>query len=67
MEFLDRKKAKFDWDNEEIEEDEGLVEPHPNPATHPGILAEIPGVMMESDCDDVTTAIEAVPVPALAS
>ena len=49
LEFLDRKKARFDWDNEDIEEDEGLVEPDPNLTTHPGILAEIPGVMTESD------------------
>ena len=42
LEFLGRKKAKFDWDNEDIEEDEGLVEPDPNPTTHASILVEIP-------------------------
>ena len=26
LEFLDRKKAKFDWDNEDIKENEDLVE-----------------------------------------
>ena len=67
LEFLDRKKAKVNWDNEDIEEDEGFVEPDPNPATHPGILAETPGVMMESDQEIATTAIEAVPVPELAA
>ena len=61
------QKAKFDWENEDIEEDKGLVEPDPNPATHPDILVEIPGVMMESNSDDVTTAIEAVPVPGFAT
>ena len=61
MEFLDRKKAKFNWDNQDIEEDEGLDEPDPNPVTHSGILAEIPGVMMESDREVATTAIEAAP------
>ena len=57
LEFLDRKKARFDWDNEVIEEDEGLVEPDSNPATHPGILAKNPGVMLESDQEIDTTAI----------
>ena len=67
LEFLDRKKTKFDWDNEDIEEDEGLVEPDPNPTTHPGILVEIPGVVMESDREVATTAIAAAPVPDLAT
>ena len=40
------------------------MEPDPNPATHLGILAEIPGVMMESDQEIATTATESVPVPA---
>ena len=63
LEFLDIKKAKFDWDDEDIEVDEDLVEPDSNPATHPGILAEISGVVMESDSEIATTNIEAVPVP----
>ena len=67
MEFLDGKKTTFDWDNEDIEEDEGLDEHNPSPAIHPGLLAEIPGVMMESDCEVASTAIEAAPVPNLAT
>ena len=62
LEFLDRRKAKFDWENEDIEEDEGLVEPDLNPITYPGILAEIPGVIMESGQEIATTDIEVVPV-----
>ena len=64
LEFLDRR---YDWDNDEIDEKEALVEP-PSTAAHPGILAEIPGVELESDHDDGTTsAIEAVPRPDLAT
>ena len=64
------KKAKCDWDNEDIEdveEDEGLVEPDPNPAIYPGILAEIPGVMIAPDQVVAMTDIEAVTVPDLAA
>ena len=64
LKFLNRHKAKFDWDNDDLEEDIGLVEP--SHAAHPGILAEVPGVELESDSDDVTTAIQAVPTPSLA-
>ncbi len=67
LEFLDRNKVRYDWDNEEIEEEEALVEP-PRTAAHPGILAEIPGVEIEADREDgTTTAIEAVPKPDLAT
>ena len=61
LESLDRNKANFDWDNDDLEENEGLVES--NPTTHPGILAEIPGVAIESDSAVDTSAIEEVPVP----
>ena len=67
LEFLDRHKEKFDWDNEDIEDKEGLVEPDPDQDTHPGLLAEIPGVIMETDRDSSRNAIEAVPVPDLAT
>ena len=66
MEFRDRNKARYDWDNEEIEEAEDIVEP-PSTASHPGTLAEIPGVELESDHEDNTTAVEAVPTPDLAA
>ena len=61
LEFLDRNKAKFDWDNGDLEEDEGLVESYR--VTHPGIIAEIPGMAIESNSSVGTSAIEAVPVP----
>ena len=47
MEFLTRSKLKFDWDNEELSENVGLVEEEQ--LVHPEIPAEIPGVEMESD------------------
>ena len=66
LEFFNRNKVKYDWDNEEIEESKALVEP-PSTAAHPGILAEIPGVELEADRNGTTTAVEAVPKPDLAS
>ena len=65
LEFRDRKKLRYDWDNKEIEEDDPLVE-NPLTAIHPGILEEIPGVELEADCEDInTSAIEAIPEPDL--
>ena len=50
LEFLNRMKSKYDWDNDYIvDNEEGLVEPEPNCTGHHGILAEIPGVDLESD------------------
>jgi len=66
LEFRNRKKAKYDWDNEEIEEHEDLME-SPDTAAHPDILAEIPGVELEADHEECATAVEAVPKPDLAA
>jgi hypothetical protein len=51
FEFLNRHKEKYDWDNEELEIEEGLVEED----SYPDLLAEISGVRLESDyeSDDV--------------
>ena len=50
LEFLNRMKSIYDWDNDDIVDDEeGLVDPEPNHTGHHGILAEIPGVDLESD------------------
>ena len=63
LEFCDRKKLRYDWDNKEIEEDDPHVG-NPLTAVHPGILEEIPGVELEADREDInTSAIEAVPGP----
>jgi len=66
LEFRDRNKVKYDWDNEEIMESKALVEP-PRTVAHAGTLAEIPGVELESDREETTSALEAVPEPDLAT
>ena len=55
MELLNRHKEKYDWDNEELDIDKGLVEEEP----HPDLLAELPGVRLESDyeSDDVVEIV----------
>ncbi len=55
MELLNRHKEKYDWDNEELEIDKGLVEEEP----HPDLLAELPGERLESDyeSDDVVEIV----------
>ena len=55
MELLNCHKEKYDWDNEELEIDKGLVEEEP----HPDLLAELPGVRLESDyeSDDVVEIV----------
>ena len=65
LEFRDWKKLQYDWDNEEIEENDPLVE-NPLTAVHPGILEEIPGLELEAEREDINTSvIEAVPEPDL--
>ena len=53
LEFRDRNKVKYDWDNEEIMENKALVEPS-STVVHAGTLAEIPGVELESDREETT-------------
>ena len=68
MEFLNRNTVKCDWDNEEIEESEPLVESQRSTAAHPDTLAEIPGVELEADREGGTMAVVgAVPKPDLAT
>ena len=47
LQFLNWSKDKYDWDNDEFEEDEGLVEA--TPLTHAEITAEIPVIEMENE------------------
>ena len=65
MQFLNRSKKKFDWDNEELEENVGLVEPEK--LIYPDIPAEIPGVVLESDFDEQEGPVQSVPDPTHAS
>ena len=43
--FLNRHKLKFDWDNNELNEYEGLVEEPTK--SHPELAAELPGIELE--------------------
>jgi hypothetical protein len=45
--FLNRKKQLYNWDNDDLQEDKGLVDPDPD--SHPGILAKFPGINLESE------------------
>eukprot|EP00956_Cyclotella_meneghiniana_P028301 scaffold65295_cov71-Cyclotella_meneghiniana.AAC.14 len=59
--FLNRHKEKFDWDNEDLDEPDevGLVEA---PLETDPLLAEIPGVELESD-DEPVNVIQEVEEP----
>ena len=52
LQFLNRSKDKYDWDNDEFEEDEGLVED--TPLTRAEIKAEIPRIEMENEQMHIT-------------
>jgi len=59
--FLNRKQKAFDWDNEDSEEEDNLIE---QVITHPEIPAEFPGVELEEEqvqdlIIDITEATEA--------
>ena len=53
LEFLDRKKRAFDWDNDDLE-DEVL----PPEKAHPEIPAQIPGIDLASEQDDTDDVVE---------
>jgi hypothetical protein len=46
LEFLNRKQQQYGWDNDDLEYDEGLIEPD---IPHPDIPAEFPGIDLESE------------------
>jgi hypothetical protein len=46
LEFLNQKQQQYDWDNEDLEYNEGLIEPD---IAHPDIPAEFPGIDLESE------------------
>ena len=51
LEFLNCAKLQYNWDNDELEESEGLIEE----LAHPGLPAQFPGIELESELDDGTT------------
>ena len=64
MEFWDRLKNKYDWENEDINLEDGKVEEElVSPFTH--IPAEIRGVRMATHVQPDTGAVEAPPVPTM--
>jgi hypothetical protein len=46
LEFLNQKGQQYDWDNDDLEYGEGLIELD---ITHPDIPAEFPGIGLESE------------------
>ena len=59
LEFLNRKKQPFDWEKEELNETLPKVEE----PIYPDILAEVPGLVLESDSDDNNDAVMTPPPP----
>ena len=54
---------KFDWDNGDLEEDEGFIEKEAR--IHPDDITEIPGVLLESDYENnIGPDIKPIPAPA---
>ena len=46
LEFLNQKRQQYNWDNNDLEYDEGLIE---QDIEHPDILAKFPGIYLESE------------------
>ena len=61
LEFLNRHKQRFDWENEELNEKISEVEE----PIYPDILAEVPGLVLESDFDDADDVVMTPPQPTL--
>ena len=51
MKLLNCHGKKFDWDKEDIDDDENVQEFHMK-MVHPDIIAEIPGVELENDYEN---------------
>jgi hypothetical protein len=50
LEFRNRKKIEYEWDEDSLEEDEAAVEY----TSHPEMAAEMPGVTWAADLPDLT-------------
>ena len=61
IEFLNRTRDKFEWENEDISPSEETGEQPP--LVHPSLTAEVPGILLESDFEDIQPAIEEVIPP----
>ena len=59
LEFCNRKKQTFVWENDELKEKLPEVEE----PIYPDILAEVPGLVLESDFDDNNDVVMTPPPP----
>ena len=67
LEFLNRMKSKYDWYNDDtVDNEDGLIDPEPTHTRHHGIQAEIQWVDLESDeADESENKNENTIVPAV--
>ena len=61
LEFLNRKRQPFDWENKELNE----TLPEVEEPIYPDILAEVPGLVLESDLEDDNDAVMTPPPPTI--
>ena len=59
IEFRNRNREPFNWENEELAE----TLPEPEEPVYPEVLAEVPGLVLESDLPDVDDAMIEPPPP----
>ena len=52
LEFCNRNKKEFEWENEDLRDDKVIEEGQPK-LVHPDIINKIPGVVLESDYNEV--------------
>ena len=52
LEFLNRMKLQYDWDNDELEASEGLIEE----LAHPDLPAQFPGIELERELNNGATS-----------
>jgi len=62
MEFLNRTQDKFEWENDDIPTEEVTGEE----PIDPNLIAEIPGIELETDYEDIEYAVEETCAPSLA-
>ena len=52
LELINRHRKKFDWDNEELDND-GNVKQFQQKLVHTNIIDDIPGVELETDYENI--------------
>ena len=62
MEFLNCTQDKFEWENDDIPTGEVTGEE----PIYPNLIAEIPGIEIEKDLEDIENAVEETRTPSLA-